>query len=277
MYIKGDFHTHSNRSDGIFSPSQLVNLARNKNIDIMALTDHDTTSGIAEAMTEGKALNIKIIPGMELSTRYNGESIHILGYFKDDSYKNEKFQTFLKEITDFRTIRAKLIVERLEKHFNIIIDYKKVLEKANGVVARPHIAREIIDAGYNYSLEYIFNNIINEGSPAYIPNKNLELEAGIKLLKSVNALVILAHPILVKKSPVIELMKFDFDGIEAIYPLNSTNDTTRFIKIAADYNKIITAGSDFHTGKADDTKHGRLASVFLNENRINILLKKLMG
>ena len=276
MYFKGDFHTHSNRSDGAFTPSQLVNLAKNKNIDIMALTDHDTTSGIAEAILQGKALNIKVIPGMELSTRYNGESIHVLGYFKDDSYKDQKFQTFLKEITDFRATRAKLIVERLKKHFNIIIDYKKVIENTNGVVARPHIAREIIHAGYNYSLDYIFNNIINEGSPAYIPNKKLELYDGIKLLKSVNAVAILAHPILVKKSSIIDLLKFDFDGIEAIYPLNSSEDTARFIKIAADYNKIITAGSDFHTGKTDDTKHGKLASVFLDENRIHTFLKKLI-
>jgi predicted metal-dependent phosphoesterase TrpH len=70
-------------------------------------------------------------------------------------------------------------------------------------------------------------------------------------------------------------MNFDFDGIEAIYPSNSTNDTAGFIKIATDYNKIITAGSDFHTGNANDTKHGTLASVSLDENRINIFLKKL--
>lgn len=276
MYFKGDFHTHSNQSDGSFSPRELVHLAKSENIDIMALTDHDTTSGIPEAMLEGKKFNIRVIPGMELSTQYNGESIHVLGYFKDDCYKNETFQNYLKEITDFRVIRAKLIVELLEKHFNIVIDYKKVLENANGVVARPHIARAIIHAGYNYSLDYIFNNIINEDSPAYIPNKKLDLYHGIKLLKSVNAMVILAHPILLKNNSVIELLKFDFDGLEGIYPSNSIDDTTNFIKIATDYNKIVTAGSDFHTGKTDDTKHGKLGSVFLDDNRINIFLKKLM-
>lgn len=275
MYFKGDFHTHSNKSDGSFSPMDLVNLAKKENIDIMAITDHDTTAGIDEAILESKKLNIKVIPAMELSTRYNGESVHVLGYFKDQSYKNKNFQAFLKEITDFRVIRAKLIVEGLEKYFNISIDYKKVLKNSSGVVARPHIARAIIDAGYKYSLNYIFDNIINEGSPAYVPNKNLKLEDGIKLLKSANALVVLAHPILVKKSPISKLMELDFDGIEAIYPLNSTKDTTRFIKIASDYNKIITAGSDFHTSKSDDTKHGSLASVFLDEKRIDIFLKKL--
>ncbi len=276
MYFKGDFHIHSNKSDGEFSPSELVKLAKSENIDIMSLTDHDTTDGLNESIFEGKKINVEVIPGIELSTRYNGESIHVLGYFKDNSYKNEKFQNFLKEITDFRAVRAKLIVTQLEKHFNIIIDYNKILENAKGVVARPHIARAIIDTGYKYSLDYIFNNILNEGSPAYVPNKKLELENGINLLKSVNAIVILAHPILVKNSSIEHLMSFDFDGLEAIYPQNSANDTKRFTKIAAEYNKIITAGSDFHTGKADDTKHGKLGSVFLDESKINIFFKKLV-
>lgn len=275
MYFKGDFHTHSTESDGKFSPSALVELAKTKNIDIMALTDHDTTNGIIAAILSGKKENIKIIPGIELSTRYNNESIHVLGYFKDDSYKSDKFQNVLTEITTFRVKRAKLIVEKLKEHFNIIIDYKEVFKNAGGVVARPHIAKAIIDAGYNYSLDYIFNNIINEDSPAYVPNRKLELNAGIKLLKSVNALVILAHPVLVKKTPIKELMKFDFDGIEAIYPLNKKEDTERFLKLADEFNKLVTAGSDFHSGTIDDTKHGKLASVYLEEEPLNKFLKAL--
>lgn len=275
MYFKGDFHTHSTESDGKFSPSALVKLAKTENIDIMALTDHDTTNGITAAILSAKKENIKIIPGIELSTRHNNESIHVLGYFKDDSYKSDKFQNVLTEITTFRVKRAKLIVEKLKEHFNIIIDYKEVFKNAGGVVARPHIAKAIIDAGYNYSLDYIFNNIINEDSPAYVPNRKLELNAGIKLLKSINALVILAHPVLVKKTPIKELMKFDFDGIEAIYPLNKKEDTERFLKLADEFNKLVTAGSDFHSGTIDDTKHGKLASVYLQEEPLNKFLKAL--
>jgi predicted metal-dependent phosphoesterase TrpH len=275
MYFKGDFHTHSTESDGTFCPSDLVKLAKAEGIDIMALTDHDTTNGITEAISAGEKVNIKVIPAMELSTTHNNESIHILGYFKDDSYKSDEFQNFLKDSTDFRVKRAELIVEKLKEHFNIIIDYEEVLKNAGGVVARPHIAKAIIDTGYEYSLEYIFNNIINEDSPAYVPNKKLELSDGIKLLKSVNALVVLAHPVLVKKTDIKELMKFDFDGIEAIYPANKAEDTKNLLKMASDFNKLVTAGSDFHSGMIEDTKHGKLASVSLAAEYLNRFLEEL--
>lgn len=277
MYSRGDFHTHSTESDGRLSPSELVNLAKSNNIDIMSLTDHDTTNGIESALTEGIKTGIKVIPGMELSTNYNNESIHILAYFKDDTYKQQTFQDFLKGMKDYRISRAEQIVSKLHTYFDIHIDYEKVLKKSKGVVARPHIAKEIIDSGYPYTFEYIFKNILNPKSPAYVPNRNLKLQAGITLLKSVNSLVVLAHPVLVKKTPVTELMKFDFDGIEAIYPINTPSETEQFIEIANTHNKFITAGSDFHSGDKEDTKHGTLTSVSLDESRIQIFLKKLLS
>lgn len=274
MYFKGDFHSHSTESDGKLSPEELVALAKSKDIDIMAITDHDTTKGIGKALNAGTELGLKVIPGMELSTRYNDESIHVLAYFKDDSFNNSDFQNFLKNITDYRIKRAEMITYNLKKYFNIDIDYKKVLESANGVVARPHIAKAIMNAGYDYTMDYIFNNIINEGSPAYVPNKKLPLEEGLDLLRSVNSLVVLAHPVLVKKTPVEELIKFDFDGIEAIYPLNRPEDTKRLLTLAKDYNKLVTAGSDFHSGEKTDTKHGTFGSVYLDSNNIDKFLKK---
>ena len=274
MYFKGDFHSHSTESDGKLSPKELIALAKHNNIDIMAITDHDTTNGIEKALSAGNEIGLKVIPGMELSTRYNDESIHVLVYFKDDSYKNKNFQDFLKDITDYRVKRAEMITDNLKKYFNIDIDYKKVLESANGVVARPHIAKAIINAGYDYTIDYIFKNILNEGSPAYVPNKKLPLEEGIELLRSVNSVVVLAHPVLVKKTPVEDLMKFDFDGIEAIYPLNKPDDTEKFLRIAKDYNKLVTAGSDFHSGEESDTKHGTLGSVYLDSDNIDKFLKK---
>ncbi|MFT8315821.1 MAG: PHP domain-containing protein [Clostridium sp.] len=273
MYFKGDFHSHSTESDGRLSPKELIALAKSKDIDIMAITDHDTTRGIEKALGAGDEIGLKVIPGMELSTRYNDESIHVLAYFKDNSYKNKSFQDFLKNITDYRVKRAEMITNNLKKYFNIDIDYKKVLESANGVVARPHIAKAIINAGYDYTIDYIFKNIINEDSPAYIPNKKLPLEEGIELLRSVNAVIVLAHPVLVKKTPVEDLMKYDFDGLEAIYPLNEQKDTERFLKIAKDYNKLVTAGSDFHSGEEADTKHGTLGSVYLDSDNIDKFLK----
>jgi len=277
LYFKGDFHTHTNASDGKFSAHDLINLVKASGIDIMAITDHDTTDNLNSAIEESKKIGIKIIPGIELSTLHNGESIHVLGYFKDSSYMKKDLQDFLKEMKDYRIWRAQKIVSNLSKYFNINLDYDNVTKNTNGVIARPHIARAIISAGYNYTYDYIFDNIINKESPAYVPNKKVTVDAGIKILKRANAVVILAHPILIKKTSIEEMLKFDFDGIEAIYPLNSEKDTEHFILLAKENNKLITAGSDFHTDETSDTKHGKLGDIYLDSENIDKLLEKLNG
>lgn len=275
MYKKGDFHLHSNASDGNYSPSELVKIASAEGIDIMALTDHDTTAGTDEAIAAGKALGIKVLPGIELSTLENGESIHILGFFRDNKYLSNDFQSFLKEMNDYRKWRAEKIVENLKKLFNISIDLDKLLRETEGVIARPHIAKAIIAGGYNYSWEYIFQNIISKDSPAYVPNKNISISEGIKILKDANAVVVLAHPILIKNSTIDELMKFDFDGIEAIYSMNSQEDTEKLKETAKKYNKIYTAGSDFHGIGRHDVSHGTAGCVSLTGEDLQIFLDKI--
>lgn len=276
MYKKGDFHLHTTASDGKFSPKELVNMALKENIDIMSLTDHDTISGVLEAVVEGKKLGIKVIPGLELSTLYYKENIHILGYFNDITQIDCKLKDYLKDMNEYRTYRGKKIVENLDKFFNIKLNYQKILDHAEGIIARPHIAKAIIAAGYNYKWDYIFKNFIGENSPAYVPNKKLSTEEGIKILKEHNALVVLAHPILIKNVDVAELLNMPFDGIEAIYSMNEPNDTKNFKALAKKHNKIITAGSDFHGMTKEDSKHAlKIGQVFLEEKDIKIFLEKL--
>ena len=275
MFKKGDFHLHTTASDGKLTPSELVKLAATETLDIIAITDHDTTKGLAEGIIAGEEYGVKVIPGIELSTMHNEESIHILGYFKDDSYKNEKFQIFLDEMHDYRAWRGQRIVDNLKIYFDINIDGEQLIKDTKGVIARPHIAQAIINAGYQYSFEYLFNNIISKDSPAYVPNKSISISEGIKILKEVNALSILAHPTLISKSTIQELIQFDFDGIEGIYPLNSKGDTERYLSIAKENNKIITAGSDYHGIGIQDTKHGFLGAANLTDEPLKIFLEKL--
>jgi predicted metal-dependent phosphoesterase TrpH len=275
MFFKGDFHLHTNASDGKLSPKELVHLARERHVDIMAVTDHDTISSVEAAIEEGVICNIKVIPGIELSTTHNGESVHVLGYFKDDSYKSESFQKILTDMTDYRIYRGEKIVENLKYYFGIEIDYKDIIQNAKGVIARPHIAKAIVDAGYPYSYEQVFKKIISEDSPAYVPKKNLSVAEGINLLKSVNALAVLAHPVLLKKVSISDLLYYNFDGIEAIYHSNSIEQTAKLKAIAAEYNKIITGGSDFHGISERDNGHGDLGCVFLSSNDIEIFLENL--
>ncbi|OFI05570.1 DNA polymerase III PolC-type [Clostridium acetireducens DSM 10703] len=276
MYKKGDFHIHSNASDGKFSPKDIVHLSLKQNMDIISITDHDTINGINEALEESKKVNIKVIPGIELSTLYKGENIHILGYFKNSNYKNSNLQNFLKNMECYRIYRAKKIIENLYEFFHIKLDADEIIKKSNGIIARPHIAKAIIDAGYDYTWEYIFNNLISDKSPAYVPNKKLSLEEGIKLLKYSNALVVLAHPVLIHNCSIEELLNFEFDGIEAIYYSNTPKETFRFKNLAKKYNKIITAGSDFHGITKSDGLHAlNIGDVYLTKEYIKIFLEKL--
>lgn len=275
MYNRGDFHLHTNASDGKLSPKELIHEASLNGLDIIAITDHDTTLNVEEGIKEGINNNIRVIPGIELSTIHNNESIHVLGYFKDDLYKNLDFQKFLKDIGDFRVFRGKKIVENLDTFFKITLDYQKVLDDAKGVIARPHIAKAIIDAGYKYDWKYIFDNFLSNDSPAYVHIKRISTADGISILKKVNALVVLAHPVLIKKTSIDEMLNFDFDGIEAVYPVNTKKQKTLLKSKAKEYNKFITAGSDFHGISTSDTDHGLVGSVFLSHEELAIFVNAL--
>ncbi|WP_102400069.1 PHP domain-containing protein [Haloimpatiens massiliensis] len=275
MYTKGDFHMHTTASDGGLSPLQLVDIVRKKGFDVISITDHDTLDSLENGVKTGEALGVKVIPGIELSTIHHEETIHILGYFRDEQYKNKELNKFLQDIKDFRVERSKKIISNLKKFFNIDIDYQKVLHDAKGVVARPHIAKAIIENGYNYSWEYIFSNIINSDSPAYVPNKKISTEEGIHLLKNLNAVVILAHPVLIKKTPIKHMLKLPFDGIEAIYPLNNPQEEKEFINLAKESGKLITAGSDFHGINDKDSNHGALGDVCLEGEYLSNFLNKI--
>lgn len=272
---KVDFHVHTNFSDGLLSPKDVVKRASKNGVSILAITDHDTIDGISEAIEESKLHNIKIIPGIELSTNYNGESIHILGYFKDDSYKEKEFVEFLDKIKNRRIHRAKEMIQKLKDIFNIEIKFEDVIKYGENVVARPHIAKAIIDAGYPYTQDYIFDNFIGKGKPAYIETTKITVKEGVDLLHKYNALVFLAHPILINNSSISDFLQFNFDGIEGVYFLNSKTQETELLDFANKNNLLVSAGSDCHGDFINDTRHGDIGDMNLDENYINLILEKL--
>lgn len=272
---KVDFHVHTNFSDGLLSPKAVVKRASKNGVSILAITDHDTIDGISEAIEESKLHNIKIIPGIELSTNYNGESIHILGYFKDDSYKEKEFVEFLDKIKNRRIHRAKEMIQKLKDIFNIEIKFEDVIKYGENVIARPHIAKAIIDAGYPYTQDYIFDNFIGKGKPAYIETTKITVKEGVDLLHKYNALVFLAHPILINNSNISEFLQFNFDGIEGVYFLNSKTQETELLDFANKNNLLVSAGSDCHGDFINDTRHGDIGDMNLDENYINLILEKL--
>ncbi|WP_105177124.1 MULTISPECIES: PHP domain-containing protein [Clostridium] len=270
---KIDFHVHTSCSDGLLSPIEVVNRAKQNSVSYLAITDHDTLSGLDAGIKCGNELDVKIIPGIELSTQCNNESIHLLGFFKDNSYNNPKLINELDKIKNHRIIRAKEIIKKLNTEFNIIINFDDVLSNGKDTIARPHIARAIINAGYPYDNEYIFQNFIGKDCRAYVPTLKLSTEDGISLLKSYNALVFLAHPKLITNSPIDKFLKMNLDGIEAIYFQNTKGEEEKFINISIENNLLISCGSDFHGNLNDDKKHGDIGSM----NMPSIYLKNFLN
>ncbi|MGL5354836.1 MAG: PHP domain-containing protein [Clostridium sp.] len=268
-----DLHCHSTNSDGKFPPNEVVNQAFKNGVKYLAITDHDTVSGIDEALNAANELGINLIPGIELSTEHNGESIHVLGYFKGDDYKNPELLKILDEIKKRRVERAYEIVERLDKYFKIKLDINKVLAGGNDTIARPHIAKAIIYAGYPYDMTYIFNNIIGNDCKAYVPSTKMSTKEGIETLKRFNALAFLAHPVYIKKTPLSEMLSFGFDGIEALYSQNTNDQNNKFLEIAEKENLLVSCGSDSH-GILNDPKHAELGKISINSS---INLNKLLA
>lgn len=273
--MKIDLHTHSNKSDGILSPKALVDLAKDQGVDILALTDHDTVAGVEEAIEEGKNINLRVIPGIELSTQYRESTVHVLGYFTDESYKDENLINFLKDLELHRISRGKKIVANLKTYFDIDLDFEKVLKESKGVLARPHIAKAIIDAGYNYTFDKIFDKMLGNNSPAYVPNKKVSTLDGITLLKKYGCITSFAHPVLIKKPYLEEIANLPFDCFEGFYYKNSSDDERRFIKLSKKFNKGLTCGSDFHGHGKGDTKHGYVGCMNVVPEYLSSFLEML--
>ncbi|MBD7909925.1 PHP domain-containing protein [Clostridium cibarium] len=271
--ISVDFHTHTTFSDGILTPTQMANRAYANGVNFLAITDHDTVGGIEEATFVADKLGLTIIPGIELSTTHNNESIHLLGFFKDANYKDPEFIEILSNMQNHRLIRAKKMVEKLKEIFNIEINFENVLHRGKDVVARPHIAQEIISAGYPYDNEYIFNNFIGKDCPAFVPTTKMSTKEGVKLLKKFNAMVFLAHPVLIKNSPLDDFLNIGLDGIEGIYFQNTFEDEKILLTLARENNLLVSAGSDCHGDIENDLRHGDIGCMKMPDD----LLKKFLS
>lgn len=240
-----DLHVHTNCSDGLLTPEQVVDLALDKELDGIAITDHDTVSGIEIAMEYSKNLNIKVIPGIEFGCVYEGEEVHILGYFIDYRAKDIIWAT--EELRHNRINRA---IEMINKINDLGMDLtvKEITKfSKEDFIGRPHIARALIEKGYFESIEEAFESILGRGKPAYVERKTLSIKETIDLIHKISGIAILAHPGLLKNKNIIDYcINNGIDGLEAIHSKHKEEDVKYSLEIAKKYNLIITGGSDCH-------------------------------
>lgn len=258
--MKIELHCHTTYSDGRLSPGELHELAVKESLSYLALTDHDSVKGHAELEPLMKKSGIRYIPGIELTTSKNGESIHILGYWNNDGYKDPEFLKKLEDLHEARNERIIKFIRNLKIHFDLDIDYDALRRLNQGVLTRANLAhavhREVPHLSYNEA----FTAYLDKNSPAYIPNIMLSVDEGLSLLKKHGALAVLAHPIIYKKNTLEELLTHDFDGVECYYFLNQEDITRKSLERAKEKGLLVTVGSDYH-GIIGDQKHGYLGSM----------------
>lgn len=243
-----DLHTHSTASDGIYTPGELLHKASEAGLRVLALTDHDTTSGIAEAAAAAKELQIDFIPGIELNTDDKGGEIHVLGYFPE--FERPAFQAALKLLRDARERRGERMVEQLNEH-GIAISWARVREIAQGSVGRPHIARALIEAGYVKSVSEAFETYIGKGCVGYVPRYHLSPIDATRLIDSANGLPVIAHPLNLPGLATLrtwlpDLCAAGMVGLETYYGPYTQENEEQLRALAEQYNLISTGGSDFH-------------------------------
>jgi hypothetical protein len=243
-----DLHTHSTASDGVYSPGELLQRASAAGLRVLALTDHDTTGGLAEAAEAAGALGIDFIPGLELNTDDGGGEVHILGYFPDLACP--AFQQTLQTLRDARELRGQRMVEQLNAH-GIALSWQRVRTIARGTVGRPHVAMALIEAGYVQSVGEAFERYIGKGCMGYVPRYRLSPFDATRLIDSANGLPVIAHPLTLPglntlRNWLPELCAVGMVGLETYYGPYTAENEAELQALADQYHLIPTGGSDFH-------------------------------
>ena len=270
-----DLHVHSNASDGTLTPARVVELAAQKGLSAIALTDHDTIEGIPEALEAAKSLPLEVIPGIELSCVYLGEEIHILGLYVDPADKN-----FITETDTLKDIRMMRNTEMIHRFQNAGIDITLSEVQAGNpdtVITRAHFARVLLEKGYVTNMDQAFKKYLSYSGP-YCPRKEkITPEHAMKILLDCNASPVLAHPYLYhlgdKKTEelVSYLKEMGLHGLEVYHSSNNQYDSGKLKKLAKKYQLFPTGGSDFHGANKPDIDLGtgrgglRISALLLND------------
>lgn len=269
-----DLHIHTTCSDGIFTPEQVVDIAKSKKVAGIAITDHDTVAGLDPAIRYSKILsNIIVIPGIEFGCIYKDEEVHILGYFID--YKSSILIELTKKLRDSRVTRGIQMIEKINTlGMQLSLeDVKEFVEE--GYIGRPHVARAMVNRGYVNSINEAFERYLNRGKPGYVEREALTLCETINLIHKVNGIAVLAHPGLLNNNPKIidHCIEMGIDGLEAIHSKHSKNDVVSILDICKKNDLIITGGSDFHGKKISNDY--LLGKYYININDIPLMKGRL--
>ena len=242
-----DLHLHTTASDGRLSPTGLVQLAASQGLEQIAISDHDTTEGLAEAFEAAREFpGLRIIPAIEISTDIPGDEVHMLGYFL--KHEDPELQALLGRFRDGRLERGKAMVDKLAT-LGIHIEWERVKAIAGeGAVGRPHIALAMVEKGYCKEPKDAFPEYLGRNGLAYVERTKMTPEEAVGLLTRFGAVPVLAHPAYIADmEPAIALLKgAGLMGMEVHYAQYGPEMVNHLAELAKDYDLIPCGGSDYH-------------------------------
>jgi predicted metal-dependent phosphoesterase TrpH len=273
MNTIADLHLHTTYSDGMLTPFELVASGKKAGLQVMAITDHDTVDGIEQALLAGQQMGITVVPGIELSASLDEKEVHILGYYLDNRSKEllQILEWFKKE----RLNRAKQMVEKLNA-LRLPVTLNRVLELAgDGVVARPHVARAMVEQGCVSSYAQAFTDFIGNGRPAYVKKNNYPAEKAIELIHKAGGLSVIAHPgHTITEEELLQLIQYGIDGIEVVHPSHTPEEMNFYRGIANEYYLLETGGSDYHGGMKENEPS--LGKITISASVVDALRYRLL-
>lgn len=256
-----DLHCHSTASDGTLAPAEVVRLAKESGLVGLALTDHDTVAGLAEAAEEAKKLGLRFLPGIEISAEYpRPGTMHLLGYGVDPA--NPALADLTRQLIAGRGDRNVRIIRRLNE-LGIAITLAEVEAVAGGTVGRPHIAEVLLRKGYVSSRQAAFDKYLGQGGLAYEDKETVTPKRAIEMIKGAGGLAVLAHPVQLRRendaqveTEIKNLVDFGLDGVEVLHSDHNDRTVNHLQSLAGRYKLLQTGGSDFHGGNKPTIRLG---------------------
>jgi len=242
-----DLHSHTDESDGTCSPAELVEEAVRAGVDVLGITDHDTFRGFDQAAPLARQAGIEAVCGIELSTKLNGQSVHLLGYFLgDNGLKN--FRTWVLEMQASRRERNVRLAARL-RDLGFEITLEEAEARGRGMTGRPHFAQLMVEKGYVSNIREAFDEYLDESAKGYVHRIEPQFSEAVQRIREAGGIASLAHPVRVRAdipSLIPELCASGLNAIEAYHSDHEPRDTELYLALAERYGLMVTGGSDFH-------------------------------
>ncbi|MDN5795101.1 MAG: PHP domain-containing protein [Intrasporangium sp.] len=273
-----DLHTHSSMSDGTQTPTELVAAAVAAGIDVLAITDHDTVGGWAEAERAARAAGLTLVKGVEISCHYDYSSVHLLGYLIDPA--DSALATELGRARESRATRLERMVERMTSD-GIPISYEQVLAQVRpgATPGRPHIADALIEAGVIQHRDEAFADWLSERSPYYVGHYAVDLARAVRIVRAAGGVPVIAHPFTrtrcagIPDSFIEQLAAAGLGGLEAYHRDHGPAEVARAERLAAEYDLLLTGSSDYH----GDGKRNRLAENTTRREVLDAIIEQSSG